>query len=348
MGQAHSGLGAAAETLGALLACLLGGGLLKNALHAGAQAALPPALHASAAGLGHCAGCALTFVALYSARLRPAAAAAAAAQPPLLLAAQRSTLAALARTAVRGCGGPAGAPRLLSTPGALLLAFHGASLVGLGAELAPLARRDPAGAWAQLTACATSTALLWAPLFEELLFRGALFYLALHRSGGDVRLAAALCAGAFAAMHAPNVLGAGADWGYVGLQVVAAAVCGGAWTCVFAARGSLAEVALLHAANNAAAVVWLARGGGSGGGSSATAACSLAPPPPEQRGVALASLALQTAVYAAGGALAWHDLQRATAEDGGRAFKALHPVVYPQEGEEEAAAAAAAVKRKEQ
>ena len=308
MGQAHSSAGAAAETLVALLACLFGGGLGKNALHAAASAlALPRALHASAGGAGHCAGCVLTFVALYSARLRPRAAS------PLAL---------------------------LSPPGALLLAFHGATLAYLCGDLLPLAARDPRAAWAQLGACATSTALLWAPLFEELLFRGALFYLALQRSGGSVRLAAALGAGAFAAMHAPNILGAGADWGYVGLQVVAAGVCGGAWTCLFAARGSLAEVALLHAANNAAAVVWLARGSGSG--SSSGGVCSLAPPPPQQRGAALACLALQTAVYAAGGAAAWRELQLSTGQDGGRAFRALHPVVYPPEAEEAAGEPAAA------
>ena len=349
MGQAHSSAGAAAETLVALLACLVGGGLGKNALHAAASAlALPRALHASAGGAGHCAGCVLTFVALYSARLRPRAA-----SP---LAAARDTLAALAGAAARGLPGSGSASgALLSPPGALLLAFHGATLAYLCGDLLPLAARDPRAAWAQLGACATSTALLWAPLFEELLFRGALFYLALQRSGGSVQLAAALCAGAFAAMHAPNILGAGADWGYVGLQVVAAGVCGGAWTCLFAARGSLAEVALLHAANNAAAVVWLARGSGSGSGS---AACSLAPPPPQHRGAALACLALQTAVYAAGGAAAWRELQRCTAQDGGRAFRALHPVVYPQgeggaaEGEPAAgppllaAAAAAAAARK--
>jgi membrane protease YdiL (CAAX protease family) len=307
----NSSAGAAVETFGALIACLCGGGLVKNACHAAAVALRAPAASLpSAAGAGHCAGCALTFVALYSARLRPGS--------PSLLQSCASVLRGLAHAFV-------GAPPL-SPAGGLLLAFHAASLAWLGSGGGGLG----GGA---LWACASSSRLLWAPLFEELLFRCALFYLALQRSGGSVPLAAALCAGAFAAMHAPNVLGAGADWGYVALQVLAAAACGGAWTCVFAARGSLAEVALLHAANNAAAVVWLAT-------TRSALPCSLVPPPPDQRMPALASLCLQTAVYGAGGLMAWRALQRSTGEDGGRAFRAAHPILYCPEGEAAALALA--------
>jgi membrane protease YdiL (CAAX protease family) len=309
--------GAAVEVFCGLLACLYGGGLVKNVFFGAcaAQPALPPALCEHASGLGHVVGLALTYFALYSLRFRPGS----------------GSLLAAARSAAAGLGRACLPPRALSLPSWLMLAFHAGSLAWLLAPHLSLGGGDGSGggglemavdaAAAHLTACATPTALLWAPLFEELLFRGALFYLALHRSRGQVPLSACLCAGAFAAMHAPNVFALRADWGYVALQVCAAAVCGGAWTAVFAARGSLAEVTLLHAANNAVATVWLARGGGT--------ACSLAPPPLEERGAALVSLGLQTAVYTAGGVMAWRELQRSTEGDGGAAFRALHPLVYP-------------------
>jgi membrane protease YdiL (CAAX protease family) len=325
----HPSIGAAVEVFVALFVLLYGAGFVKNVAYSAALSSGLPASStwvAHASGLGHCAGLLVTFLLLYSRRLRPG--------PPqrTLLQSAASVLRSLWR-AVLGPGG--GSPRLLlSAPGTLLLAFHLGSLLylcwGVLASPQPL----DAAAWGSLWRCASPTALLWAPAFEELLFRGALFYLALQRSGGNVPLAAALGAGAFAAMHAPNILAAGADWGYVSLQVLAAAVCGGAWTCVFAAQGCLAEVALLHVANNLAAVLWLA-------GTRSAQPCSLAPPPPEQRTAALLSLLAQTAVYTGGGVMAWKALQRATAaEGGGLAFRRMHQVVYCDEAEAAAAGVA--------
>jgi len=201
----------------------------------------------------------------------------------------------------------------LSLPGIILLAYHAVSVLALswwmGAGLL-----DTSTLWT----CASPSAILWAPIFEELLFRAALFSLALHRSGGNLPLALALSSGVFAALHLPNVLGAGANWAYVGMQVLGAAVCGVTWGVLYARSGRLLEVAALHASNNAAALAWLAAGG----------SCSLAPPPPSHIFPALISLGFQTALYAACGVVAWRSLQREMEQDGGVTFKARHTLVY--------------------
>ena len=145
---------------------------------------------------------------------------------------------------------------------------------------------------------------------------------------------AACISAACAAVHLPNAAAPGAAAAYVGLQAVAAICAGATYTALFALRGSLAEVALLHAANNAVAVAWLA---GAGTGSCALAA---APPAGERAALGMALLGAQVAAYAAAAVAAVARLRALLARDelaaGGRgAFKRLHGVVYGGEGEEE-------------
>lgn len=293
------------------MACLLGSGFFRTGiLSLGGGTGLSP-VEENVGGFTHLVSCALIFCTLYGPRLFPAS------RFPLLP--------ALDALVVRPTGWRVAS---LSLPGFFLLAFHAASILGLG-WWSGWGVASPT-----LWACANPSALLWAPLYEELLFRAALFSLALHKGGGDVPLALALSTGAFAAMHAPNALtNPGGDWVYVGLQVVGAGVCGGAWGAMYARTGSLLEVTLLHAANNAAAVAWL---GAAGGGS-----CALASPPPSSRTPALLSLGLQTLLYTAAGVMAWRGLERDLGEGGGeggeggkgegrgwQAFKDKHWLVY--------------------
>jgi len=296
-------VGAAVEVCGAFMACLL----LSGACKAASLSLFPPA----AAPAAQFAGVLLTLPLVYGARLRPR-------QP--LLRAFTSVCAALARAL--------SPQRALSGPGAVALLFHAGALAHL-LRAAGGRRGDWGGAAARLSLCATPTALVWAPLQEEALFRGALFYVALHRSGGDSVLAGGLSAAVFAAVHMPNGVAAGASSAYVGLQTVAAACAGAAYTALFALRGSLAEVALLHAANNAVAVAWLA---GEPGG-----ACALAPPPEgERRNLGMALLAAQVAAYAVTGFAAAARLRAVLAGDearSGREFKDRHGVVYGGERE---------------
>jgi membrane protease YdiL (CAAX protease family) len=302
------GLGAALEVLGGLTTTLL----LSACCKAACLSLLPPSF-APAAQL---AGVLLALPLVYGTRLRPRA-------PPLR--AFLRVAAAFARTL--------DPRRALSGPGALPLLFHAGALMLL-LRRAGGGGGDWRGAAARLAECATPTALLWAPLQEEAMFRGTLFYVALHRSGGDAALAGGLAAAAFAAVHLPNAAAPGAAAAYVGLQAVAAICAGATYTALFALRGSLAEVALLHAANNAVAVAWLA---GAGTGSCALAA---APPAGERAALGMALLGAQVAAYAAAALAAVARLRALLARDelaaGGRgAFKRLHGVVYGGEGEEE-------------
>lgn len=296
-------VGASAEVLGALLTCLLLSGVAK----AIALQLMTP----DVAPAAQFAGVFLALPLVYGGRLRPRAS-------PLV--AFSRVFAALARTL-----SPA---RALSGPGALPLLFHAGALALL-LRRAGGGAGDWAGAAARLSACATPAALLWAPLSEEVMFRGALFYVALHRSGGDAALAGALAAAVFAAVHLPNAGAAGASVAYVGLQAVAAVGAGATYTALFALRGSLAEVVLLHAANNAAAVAWLS--GEPGGG------CAMAAPPAGERlafGAGL--LGAQVVVYAVAARAAVARLRDVLASDaaaGGRGeFQRRHEVVYGEEG----------------
>lgn len=81
-----------------------------------------------------------------------------------------------------------------------LVAFHGAQLIGI-ASTAWLAGTPLPLLPAALSRCGSVSAVLWAPAWEELVFRFVVFYLVLHRSRGNVPFAAASSALAFAAVH---------------------------------------------------------------------------------------------------------------------------------------------------
>jgi hypothetical protein len=201
--------------------------------------------------------------------------------------------------------------------------------------------------------------MVWAPLFEEAVFRVVIFYVVLQRSGGNVGLACLASACTFGGIHVANVLAAAgggaaglpADVAYAWLQVVTGAVCGAAWVLVFARTGSFGAVALLHAANNAAAVAWMgaralaAAGEGKGVDAAACAASAWGPEDGGDGGgggyLLVASVALQLGLYAHAAWSAWGGLYGelvGAAGAGGEAvvgrFRALHPVVYGGEAAE--------------
>jgi membrane protease YdiL (CAAX protease family) len=235
-------IAAGGEAIGCLIALLVSAGLFKTTLISllrslsGSSSFFPNTsqyedLVGSAAQI---LGVFCGFVLLYSARLRPS----------------DSWFIAMTRVSRAACVAVC-MPTFPSLFASLLLAFNTVFIAAVywygGNTL-----------HARFLQCALPTPIFWAPLLEEFLFRGSIFWVALHRSRGDVQSAALVAAGAFAAVHAPLVIAARAHIAYVALQVVAAGCLGGAWTMVFARRGRLGEVILLHFANNIAGLVWAA------------------------------------------------------------------------------------------
>jgi membrane protease YdiL (CAAX protease family) len=114
-----------------------------------------------------------------------------------------------------------------------------------------------------LSFCGNWTAVVWAPMWEEFVFRFTVFYLVLQRSHGNVPFACAVSALSFSAIHLANILapfGSTADWGtvlFALLQCSVAVVCGFTYSLVFAATGSLGAVVAMHSLNNATAVSWM-------------------------------------------------------------------------------------------
>jgi len=298
---------AAAEGLGSLCAAVLCSGAAKSAV---LGLPLPPALQEHAACAAQAAGVLGVLLLAYGPRFYS--------RGPWLSSCS-SVAAALWRSLTqRG---------LLSLEGGLLLCFHAATVAALALQL---------GSVPTLFSCATATQLLYAPLLEELLFRVLIFYVCLHRTGGDALFAGAASSAIFAAIHSPNVLSAApGSSGYVALQVAAAAACGATFTALFAARGSLLELLLLHCANNVAATAWQ-RWGSAGGGWGPCSPAAFELPAVQLRPLAAAVLMLQLCLYAAAGARAASRLGRAlSTQEGTALFRAHHAVVYDAQGEEE-------------
>ena len=220
-----------------------------------------------------------------------------------------------------------------------LVAFHVAQLIGI-ASTTWLAGTALSRVPAALSRCGSMSAVLWAPAWEELVFRYVVFYLVLHRSRGNVPFAAASSALAFAAVHmgkwavgprgashtlslvrlpsfassSGNILAPGSEAAtsvvFAVLQCSVAVVCGLAYALAFAATGSLGAVTLLHALNNAVAVAWLSFSGEAGAGSDAgDAAVCETRWSPAFAGALLATLA----AYALAAAAAYSAVGRLTA-----------------------------------
>lgn len=141
----------------------------------------------------------------------------------------------------------------------------------------------------EAVACATPSSVIWGPIMEEVIFRLAIFYVVLHRSGGDVVFAVLLSAGLFGAIHLGNVVTAyrqsKADEElisfevsghgnylesllenqnissllYTMFQVLGGLGVGIVYTLIFTVTGSITTVILLHMANNFTAVITIVR-----------------------------------------------------------------------------------------
>ena len=233
-------IAAGGEAIGCLIALLVSAGLFKTTLISLLRSLSSSSFFPAAAQYEDLVGSAAQilgvwcgFVFLYSARLRPS----------------DSWFIAMTRVTQAAC--VACIPTFPSLFASLLLTFNVifiAAVYWYGGNTLH----------ARFMQCALPTPIFWAPLLEEFLFRASIFWVALHRSRGDVQTAALVAAGAFAAVHIPLVIAARAHVAYVVLQVIAAGSLGGAWTMLFARRGRLAEVILLHFANNIAGLAWAA------------------------------------------------------------------------------------------
>jgi membrane protease YdiL (CAAX protease family) len=234
------------------------------------------------------------------------------------------------------CVAAAFAPRVTG-PVALLLAFHAAQLAALTSPLVLGPGAPPLSARAA-TACVGTGAVVWGVLWEELVYRGLVFYVALQRSGGRVRFAALLTAAVFGAVHVGHALGgarggggggAGVDPALLAVQVVGASLFGVTYAALFAATGSLGATALVHAANNVVALVWAAV-------DPARPPDGVLPCAPLYSHTLGVSVGVQAAVYALAAGWAWRDLA-AELRGGGaagpsNAFRRRHPLVYGGEG----------------
>jgi membrane protease YdiL (CAAX protease family) len=195
-------------------------------------------------GVGNLLALTAVLCLMYGSRFRPRAGA---------LGAAADTARALAGTLTRAPGA--------SALGIVL--YHGAQIAAVcymaGASLWPLGQpgAPPSAAWQ----CANATSLVYAPAYEEALFRVAIFYVLLKQAGGAVPFALLADAAIFAAIHVGNLFGAAAGGGtvaaYVWLQVAASVVCGLTYALLFVTTGSLWGPLAAHVANNAAALVWM-------------------------------------------------------------------------------------------
>jgi membrane protease YdiL (CAAX protease family) len=309
---------AALEGFLAMFLCFFAGSLAKGMVLERVEPGLVP----DVGGLAQALGVLLALVVVYGPRFRPAA--------PTLPAAWAGVAHGLARTLVPS----------LCWEALALLVLHAAQVVladwwwrrpeDLSSSPSPPSSSSLSLLLPSSNPCSTTTAVVWAPLFEEAVFRVVLFYVVLQRSGGNAGLAGLTSACTFGGIHLANVAAAGAADPYAWLQVAAGAACGAAWVLVFACTGSLTTVAALHAANNAAAVAW----SGAAVRAGAAAACPGQGQGQEGSDVGwdlVASLTLQLGVYAIVALAAWrrlHGLVSAEGEGRGDRFRVLHPVVY--------------------
>jgi len=184
-----------------------------------------------------------------------------------------------------------------------------------------------------LLRCMDLYGLLWSPCYEELLARWLLFYVALHRSGGNLLFAVFACALVFGAMHLSNALLPGTSSALTWLQIALGLLSGLTFGALFARTGSIASVILVHAANNVVAYAWMAVETAAGdvpldemedaGVPLKVSACG----PPSISSSLLASLACHATVLVACAVLALRETLVELGQ-GGRRFRATHHLVY--------------------
>lgn len=106
----------------------------------------------------------------------------------------------------------------------------------------------------ELTACATTTGLIVAPVLEEVLFRYIVFYVVAQRSGGQLTFGVVTTACMFGALHVGNLVANFSP--ATAVQVVVAALVGVTLSLLYATTGSLLAVTAVHMANNAVGSLW--------------------------------------------------------------------------------------------
>lgn len=215
-----------------------------------------------------------------------------------------------------------------------MLLFHVAQLAVMTSSTV-LPGGPPAASAA--TACFAATPLLWGVLWEELVYRGIVFYIVLQRSGGRVRFTALVTAVVFGAVHIGAIVKQRADTPLVLVQCAGAVLFGVTYSLLFAASGSLGNTVLAHAANNAVALVWMAVDPSAPAGSPACA--------PRFSTALAGSVGAQAVVYLAAAGLAYRALAGRLATPAGaggasNAFREAHPVVFGGAGGGEAKAKA--------
>jgi membrane protease YdiL (CAAX protease family) len=162
---------------------------------------------------------------------------------------------AAAAAALRGLAGTLARPVGVYALG--IAAYHVVQAAA-AAHLAGASLLDFRGGAGPAWHCTNAASLLWAPAYEELLFRVVIFYVVLKQAGGAVLPALLITSSVFAAIHVSNLFGAGGeDVAYVWLQVAAAIISGIVFALLFAVSGSLWGPLLAHVANNASALVWM-------------------------------------------------------------------------------------------
>jgi hypothetical protein len=137
------------------------------------------------------------------------------------------------------------------------------------------------------------------------------FYVVLHRSGGDMRFTVTVAAVLFAALHLGSVWHLGAANPVVALQLIVAAVAGAAYTLSFALTGSLWAALVPHAANNAVAlafIVWQQLHDGAADADGSAVTCGSGGLVSAASAPLLASIACQIVVYVLAGAAAYRAL----------------------------------------
>ena len=311
------------EAVLSLIACFFFSGAAKSLSLVAAQEMFPflgARAEGALAGAAQVGGAALALIVLYAARFRP--------QAPNFAVALFSVAYAFARSlCLPACSRRR--PQSLSTISStrsVVVSWASVALIlsqGLFFSLIVACTRHPGSplTLAGAARCMSQKTLVWAPLFEEVTFRGAIFSVALHRAGGGVfgaRVAAFSSVASFVAVHVPLFWAAGAVPTYVLMQVVSAAVAGAAWSAIFARNGSLFEVVCLHVWNNCMGAVWAAL-------TSANDRCTFGAP----HGT-LVTAALFFPLWTAASLIGFF-VWRSVAEAGDDAVNAAHGVVFAEE-----------------
>jgi hypothetical protein len=295
-------IAAGAEAVGCLIALLVAAGLFKSFTVSSVRAvgSTDAALLDLFGGAAQVAGIFAAFIILYARRLRPAA--------HTWLHASWQVMRSFVHASLP----------VVPSMGATTLMIYNAVFVALAYW------RGGSSFHERLLACSSQGPLLWSPLIEEILFRGAIFWVALHRARGDAKIAMLVSTCAFAAIHIPLVLSARVHMGYVALQVIAAASLGGVWSSILAANGKLFEVFLLHIANNIAGTAWIALVGAEEGAVGAAACDHTIPAEQWLRSVGAASLILQIALASSITASSWLQISNG----GTKKLINTHPMVF--------------------